>query len=438
LFLGYKGSGKSALGEHLRLVSQGSPHLFVRFVNIADVSFSTFSQIMKGNIEPEARYPMVWSWLLLLFLFDSFCTDEGSDCLYDTDFIESIAALKKLGLLPNPNLSEAVTVTSDKSFSLKLGTIVGNIEATFKTAKRREDFPFSIDRLKLVARRFTSTNRHLLIIDGFDELLRRGTLQYDALGGLVFESNRLNMELTSAKTSAKVILLCRTDLFERLPSPNKNKIRQNAAVHIDWYCDPRNAASSHLVKLINHRASLATGSPIDVFATFLPPSLDVYSKVSNLQEQLLENTRHTPRDMIMLFKHLQDYSGENQPMTRHQVMNALTAYSRDYLQPEIIDELNGYLDVEHVRMAIQLLGSLRKRSPTVPELENQVRRLRLPEEFDLQRVLSALFDCSAIGNVDPASAGYPIFKYRSRYASYNPDRQVFVHRGLWKALNLAW
>jgi hypothetical protein len=229
LFLGYKGSGKSALGEHLRLIAQDSPHLFVRFVNIADVSFSTFSQIMKGSIEPEARYPMVWSWLLLLFLFDSFCTDEGSNCSRDAQFVESIAALKQLGLLPNPNLSEAVTATSDKSFSLKLSTIVGSIEATFKTAKRREDLPFFIERLKLVASRFHSTNKHLLIIDGFDELLRRGTLQYDALSGLVFESNRLNMEFATAKSSAKVILLCRTDLFERLPSPNKNKIRQNAA-----------------------------------------------------------------------------------------------------------------------------------------------------------------------------------------------------------------
>src|ERR1700730_3392269 len=38
LFLGYKGSGKSALGEHLKLLAQSDPQMFVQFVNIADVS----------------------------------------------------------------------------------------------------------------------------------------------------------------------------------------------------------------------------------------------------------------------------------------------------------------------------------------------------------------------------------------------------------------
>src|SRR5713226_920910 len=79
LFLGCKGSGKSALGEHLRLVAKEDPHLFVESVNIDDVSFAKFSQILKGTIEPEARYPRVWSWFLLLFLLNCFSKDEGSN-----------------------------------------------------------------------------------------------------------------------------------------------------------------------------------------------------------------------------------------------------------------------------------------------------------------------------------------------------------------------
>jgi hypothetical protein len=236
LFLGYKGSGKSALGEHLLLLSKADPHLFVKFTNIADISFSTFSQICKGVIEPEARYPMVWSWLLLLFLLDSFSTDQGSNYLHDEDLFLSIEGLKQVGLLPQPELSDLVHTTADKSFSLKLTTLIGGIEATLRATRAPGDFPFLVDRLKLVCTRFESESKHLLIIDGFDELLRRGHLQYDALGCLIFEANRLNMDFAAKGVPAKVIVLCRTDLFERLPGPNKNKIRQNAAVHIDWYC----------------------------------------------------------------------------------------------------------------------------------------------------------------------------------------------------------
>src|SRR5205823_3955183 len=118
---------------HLRLIAENNPHLFVRFVNIADVSFSTFSQILKGRFEPEARYPTVWSWLLLLFLFDSFSTDEGSNYARDDELFLGIEALKQLGLLPNPNLNDAVSTTSDTSFSLKLTTAIGGLEASLKT-----------------------------------------------------------------------------------------------------------------------------------------------------------------------------------------------------------------------------------------------------------------------------------------------------------------
>lgn len=72
--------------------------------------------------------------------------------------------------------------------------------------------------------------------------------------------------------------------------------------------------------------------------------------------QLLENTGHIPRDIIMLFKFLQEYAGTDGPMTRNQVMSALAAYSRNYLLPEIIDELDGYLEGEHIKLATQLLG----------------------------------------------------------------------------------
>src|ERR1019366_6311772 len=163
LFLGYKGSGKSALGEHLRLVAEDDPNSFVRFVNIADVSFSTFSQILKGQLEPEARYPTVWSWLLLLFLFDSFSDDQGSNLAREDDLYLAIEGLKELGLLPRPKLNEAVTATSDKSFSLKLTTVLGGIEAGFKTSKTQGDLPFFADRLRLIARRFSTESKHLLV-----------------------------------------------------------------------------------------------------------------------------------------------------------------------------------------------------------------------------------------------------------------------------------
>lgn len=352
LFLGYKGSGKSALGEHLRLVAASDPELFVEFVNIDDVSFSTFSQILKGAIEPEARYPMVWSWLLLLFLLNSFSKDAGSNFAQDDELFLTVEALKQLGLLPEPSLGRAVNATSEKSFSVKLNSVIGGIEGTYKTTAGTPDLPFFIERLKLVSRRFKTKSRHLLIIDGFDELLRRGHLQHDALGALIFEANRLNLYFAEAGSSAKIVVLCRTDLFERFPGPNKNKIRQNSAIQLDWYGDPFRPESSSLVDLINHRASLCVGRPIDVFSAFLPSKLNQY-RDEGIRAELLAHTRCLPRDMVNLFAKLQEFSGDEQ-MTVGQVFSGLASYSRDYFLPEISDEMDSYVSGEHIELTKRL------------------------------------------------------------------------------------
>jgi hypothetical protein len=54
-------------------------------------------------------------------------------------------------------------------------------------------------------------------------------------------------------------------------------------------------------------------------------------------------------------------------------MNALTAYSRDYLPAAITDELDGCLDDEHIKMAIQL-----KNPPPVSTSETEAVWERLP------------------------------------------------------------
>jgi hypothetical protein len=438
LFLGCKGSGKSALGEHLRLVAKEDPHLFVESVNIDDVSFAKFSQILKGTIEPEARYPRVWSWFLLLFLLDCFSKDEGSNFTQDDDLFLSVEALKQLGLLPEPTLSRAVNTTSEENFPARLGSVFSSIGMTSKTTEGAADFPFFIDRLKSIGKRFKSNSRHLLIIDGFDELIRRGHLQYDALGCLIFEANRLNLDFAEAGNSAKIIVLCRTDLFERLPGPNKNKVRQNSAAQLDWCGDPWQLEKSSLVTLINQRASLTAGKQIDVFETYLPAWLNVYRQKA-IRIELLDHTRHLPRDIVNLFIKLQEYSGDGR-MTPGQVMAALAAYSRDYFVPEIIDEMDGYIDGEHIEMMKRLLGSVRRIQTSMDELQKEAKLLGYPDSFDLKKILDVLFDCSAIGNIAPSQRGRErsIFKYRNRYASFNQLHKILLHRGLWHGLNLSW
>ena len=115
LFLGYKGSGKSALAEHLRLSSEQDSELFVTTTILADFPYSDFAGLVKGEGEAESRFPTAWSWLILLALFDSFATDQGASPQPPDEFCSALDVLRRFGLLPALSLQEVVRVSSKKT-----------------------------------------------------------------------------------------------------------------------------------------------------------------------------------------------------------------------------------------------------------------------------------------------------------------------------------
>jgi hypothetical protein len=76
LFLGYKGSGKTAIAERARLLGDRDPELFVTTVALMTSRMATSGHWPEAG-NPESRYPTVWTWvLLLLFLVQSLERDE--------------------------------------------------------------------------------------------------------------------------------------------------------------------------------------------------------------------------------------------------------------------------------------------------------------------------------------------------------------------------
>src|SRR5947209_2324162 len=66
LFLGYKGSGKTALGKRLTLLAAQRHDLFVRSLFLADLPYSIFLKLVGAD--DEAGHAIAWSWLLLTTL----------------------------------------------------------------------------------------------------------------------------------------------------------------------------------------------------------------------------------------------------------------------------------------------------------------------------------------------------------------------------------
>jgi hypothetical protein len=72
LVLGNKGTGKSAIAEKLHSESTFKTKAMTTIIPLSDFPYTSFGNIMAGKEEPEARFPLTWSWLLLLLLLGSF------------------------------------------------------------------------------------------------------------------------------------------------------------------------------------------------------------------------------------------------------------------------------------------------------------------------------------------------------------------------------
>ena len=432
LVLGHKGSGKSSVAEHLRLKTQADPLQFCEIMQLADFPFGAFKKIISGDTEPESKYPTAWAWILLLKILDSFSRDEGSPTQGSIDFLKALGTLKELGLMPIPELKHVVLTSSRNSFKVNLATVLETAyEGQYED--RSLQLPYFVEALKTLVLNFRSESRHTIIIDGLDDILTKKDLQFQSLAALLFEVARLNRDFKRSGSPIHIIVLCRTDIFERLPDGNKNKLGLDSAFHIDWYRNTRNPAESRLIKLVNLRASLQDRTIRDIFDEFFPSMCEGRA----IEEFLLELTRHTPRDFIQLLKYLQGFDGGRR-LVRDDILSGVRDYSIKYFLPEIKDELVGYVPEAHVEIAFELLGSPRKREFLFSELRSRQDSHSRFKDIDLEAFISALFDCSAIGNIQNRHGGntYYTFKHRNQNATFNVNERLLLHRGLWKAMNL--
>ena len=273
------------------------------------------------------------------------------------------------------------------------------------------------------------SSKHLLILDGLDDILLHEEIQYKSIAALILETARLNQLLMQNNVPAKIIVLCRTELFERLPGPNKNKIRQDSSVELDWYHNPSRPGRSKLVHLVNKRAQLADKQIKDIFIEFFPI---YWQKKKLFLTFLLDHTRHTPRDFLQLLAHIQGCLVPRGRIERNQILAGIRNYSSKYFLPEILDELVGYVTREQAEALIRVIS--RSRRFHFRDLSTHLLHEGLLNQTEMLTLLKPLFDCSAIGNL--RKNGHWSFKYRNRHSHLNPDERIVVHRGLWRAMNI--
>ena len=429
LVLGPKGSGKSAIGVRLQLISNTRNDFFVEKFNLEDLPFKPFSKIIPSKEAREIKFQNDWEYVLLVALLNSILKDD--DFLDKNPSMNDIMdLLKNVGLLPSQNLTQIVKTSTSKSLGLKAHFLSG--ELTSDTEKVPFNISTLFETLKDVCYSMNISSKHFIIIDGLDDVLTidQQERQYTLLGTLILVADRMNTKFENNAIPAKIIILCRTELYDKLPGSNNNKIKQDSAIMLNWYYGD-DAKSSNLINLINLRASNSLKRKVEVFEDFFPQTITRYNK--NTLKHLLHYTRHTPRDIIELMNYIQQYTKNDNP-TEDDIWNGIKEYSTSYFLGEIRDELNGFLTTYQIDQTIRLIGSMRIAKFQKSDLDKKIISTKGFLLLDLDKILDLLFDCSAIGNMDEDD--FFCYKYRNISNYIMDDQDIIIHKGLWKALNL--
>jgi hypothetical protein len=431
LFLGYKGSGKTALAEHARLLAEDRADLFVTTTTLDRFSYGDFKSVAGGTADHQARYPTAWAWLLLVALLHSFRRDEGGLSRAPAAYRGVVQTLERLNLIPGADLGLLVTSSSKQSFKAAVPRF---LEYTTERVATAQDLQMHqlVTALKETVLAFPTESRHVIFIDGLDSIVTQKDLQFQSLAALMHETWDLNRLFQRHARPFKFVVLCRTDIFERLPGANINKIRQDDSVSLNWYDAPGDPDRTRLLRLVNLRAERSLGRPVNVFDELLPPRIGERAT----RTVVLDHTRHTPRDLVQVLRKIQQAAGGHAPTPRH-VKNGLRAYSTEYFVPELRNELAGHLDADDVDKALVLLTSMDRPRVTYAELLRVADELQLGR-LDLRGLVRTLFDASCLGTVSVARGRRPLhtFKYRNPNATVRPDEMLRIHPGALKGLNI--
>ncbi|MER5537410.1 P-loop ATPase, Sll1717 family [Streptomyces mirabilis] len=445
LLLGYKGSGKSAIGARLQVLAEGAPSQYAAHdpILVDSLPLKEFKGVMPDSIDAHLRHRFGWTLQLMVQIASGINGDGQADSKSRKQIAATCKQLEKHGVTAQSPATmkrfRAEKVTATAGLPESAIGLPANVKAEFQRSTDASRIGDWIAYLQQGTSEFKSQRRHYFFVDGLDDLSLIQEGRKEMLGGLVQAVFDLNKLYRESGAPIKVVICCRTDLYARLELTRGGKIQSDYGLELNWYQNPRDFRVSHLVKLANMRARLVDRNSSNVFDEYFEPRIDADSAT----EFLLKQTRHTPRDLLQLLKIIQKHAAAPGVIPNDSAKAGIAEYSQTYFIGEMRDALSAYFDQDQIASVAGLLGTLRRRQCSYEDLAAKTESdPRFKGRFDLHKAISALFDNSFIGNLTeggPVDAydQYYRFKFRNPHAALAVEDKLVIHPGLWKAFNIA-
>lgn len=432
LVIGPKGCGKSAILEKICKDSIDSDFSFYASPHIlGDIPHNLLKKIVPGQESAEISLRRGWKYICYVLLYRSLSSDphfqtDGALPKEDLDFL-----LARTGLMTAESLSDIIT----KSKESKLRAATRNLGAERTTLQDFEDI--NHDTLYETIRDhvwFGKTPRmHFILLDGLDRIFSASPGLKQSLAALIGAVFDVNMELLDHDIPARVVALVRNDTLEEMATPDLAKFVGDHGIPVEWFDSRMDPTNTPLWELIDRRASVSLKRPTSIYKEYLPPEM---RNGEHPVKFLLDRTRHRPRDLIEFLNYVREATRGEKP-TSDDLDSGYSRYSEKYLLPEVIDELKGFLTQDESTAAIDLLRMLNKPRFTSAEVVGTIQAHPHLRGLHAHKVLSALFNCSAIGHIGEGPGFEQFrFKYRNETWRFTSTHEIVVHKGLQRALHM--
>ena len=174
LFLGYKGSGKSALSEHLKL--SASEGVSVVQQSLKDFPYKMFAKIVSGDSEQEYKSKVAWRWLLLVQVLSNLIADKDAKPTNVFEIEQLTDFMTQSGVFPLVGISALVTKTTSRKFQTQIKNF--SYAKTTTNENAQISFEWLIDYIKHLISGYKEMHSHIIVIDGLDDILTSREIQY--------------------------------------------------------------------------------------------------------------------------------------------------------------------------------------------------------------------------------------------------------------------
>lgn len=438
LLIGRKGVGKSAFSSKIQSLAQKSECLYAFPMNLNDFEFSTFGKTgIDSDIVGTQKFKTSWDFLLLLTIYRMLFNKLQ---MTEVEEINSlIYFLDNMGFSIDAGIKADVTRLS----KIKVGAGIAKFDMEFEKEFNVTPSTY-LERMSLITEKMLNVlveselneREVIIIIDGFDDVLRYKKNKMEIIASLIRSADYINDKLLLKRQKIKIVLLIREDLIALVTDPDLNKIIHDSSITISW-----NKHLPDLKALIDLRFKMS-GVLEDKIENWWYEIFPKRIRGKDSWDYVLDYTLYKPRDVLQFLKYCQNEYPMNERLTLSEMQNSLKVYSNRYFIEEMKNELSGFIDDELIVSIPSIFRRLGGRAFGISEinkLTNEQNPGKKVSTEETKIMLNFLFEAGYIGQLISNGKDRKrsvIFKYRNPTARIDYYQQFITHQGLHSGLGV--